>query len=97
MTPCLGKFQLVYRYETLVAPVVFAHRHEPVALECGDKVLIREAAVFMQAVCNLAMATKTLIAQERKAYNLDSKPERQQDEFVAFLADSSARGSRLPI
>ena len=39
MTPCLGKFQLVYRHETLVAPVVFAYRHEPVAIERGDKVL----------------------------------------------------------
>ena len=58
---------------------------------------IREAAVFMQAVCNLATATKTLIEQERKAYNLDSEPERAQDEFAAFLADISARGSRLPI
>ena len=58
---------------------------------------IREAAVFMQAVCNLATATKTLIEQERKAYNLDSEPERPQDEFAAFIADLSARGSRLPI
>ena len=56
---------------------------------------IREAAVFMQAVCNLANATKTLIEQERKVYNLDSEPERPQDEFAAFIADISARGSRL--
>ena len=45
---------------------------------------ICEAAVFMKAMCNLAMATKTLIAQERKAYNLDSKPE---------VADCRFRGS----
>ena len=33
------KFQLVYRHKTLVAPVVFTHRHESVALERGDEVL----------------------------------------------------------
>ena len=43
------------------------------------------------------MATKTLIEQEHKAYNLDSEPERPQDEFAGFLADISAKGSRLPI
>ena len=33
------KLQLDYRHKTLVAPVVLAHRHEPVALQRGDKVL----------------------------------------------------------
>jgi hypothetical protein len=42
----------------------------------GDSVAdIREAATFVQAVGNLATATKTLIEQERKAHNLDAEPE----------------------
>ena len=32
---------------------------------------VREAAVYVQAVGNLASTTKTLIEQERKAFNLD--------------------------
>lgn len=41
-------------------------------LELGDSVAdIREAATFVQAVGNLANATKTLLEQERKAHNLD--------------------------
>lgn len=36
---------------------------------------IREAAVLVQAVGNLAAATKTLIEQERKAHNLDDDPD----------------------
>ena len=55
---------------------------------------ICEAAVFMKAMCNLAMATKTLIEQDRKALSLDSEPERPQDELATFLADISARSSR---
>ena len=61
---------------------------------------IREAAVFMQAVCGLATATKILIEQERKAHGLDSASSSErsgQDDFADFLADLSARGSRLPI
>lgn len=58
---------------------------------------MREAAVFVQAVGNLATATKTLIEQERKAFSIDSdKPETPSDSFAGFLADLSARGSRLP-
>lgn len=34
---------------------------------------IREAAVYVQAVGNLAAATKTLIEQERKSHNLDDE------------------------
>jgi hypothetical protein len=57
----------------------------------GDSVAdIREAATFVQAVGNLATATKTLIEQERKAHNLDeegtdteaSKQKRVLVEFV---------------
>lgn len=40
----------------------------------GDSVAdIRAAATFVQAVGNLATATKTLIEQERKAHNLDAE------------------------
>jgi len=35
---------------------------------------IRDAAVFVQGVCHLAAATRTLIEQERKAFNLDEQP-----------------------
>lgn len=46
----------------------------------GDSVAdIREAATFVQAVGNLATATKTLIEQERKAHNLDAEPEGNKD------------------
>ena len=58
---------------------------------------IREAAVFMQAMCNLAMPTKTLIEHDRKAYNINSEPERPQNELATFLANISARSSRLLI
>ena len=58
---------------------------------------IREAAVFMQAVGNLAASTKTLVELERKVYNIDSAQEHPKDAFGAFLPDLSARGSRLPI
>ena len=44
-------------------------------LSLGDSVAdIREAATFVQAAGNLATATKTLIEQERKAYQLDDEP-----------------------
>ena len=44
-------------------------------LELGDSVAdIKEAATFVQAVGNLASATKTLLEQERKAHNLDDAP-----------------------
>ena len=44
-------------------------------LSLGDSVAdIREAATFVQAAGNLASATKTLIEQERKAYQLDDEP-----------------------
>jgi len=43
-------------------------------LEFGPQVTdVREAAVFVQAVYNLANATKTLIEQERKAHGLDDQ------------------------
>lgn len=61
---------------------------------------IREAAVFMQAVCGLATATKILIEQERKAHGLNNASSSERsgpDDFADFLADLSARGSRLPI
>lgn len=58
---------------------------------------IREAAVFMQAVGNLASATKTLIEQERRAYNIDdSKHQTEQNDFTALMANLAERGSRLP-
>lgn len=38
---------------------------------------IREAAVFVQGVANLASATKLLIEQERKAFNLDEQVQRE--------------------
>ena len=65
----------------------------------GDTVAdIREAATFVQAVGNLATATKTLIEQERKAFGLDDGlPERPADKWIEFIEDLSARGSRLPI
>lgn len=66
----------------------------------GSKVNgIREASLFMQAVCNLANATRTLIDLERKSYNLDAEAERSnpQDAFATLLDGISARGSRLPI
>jgi hypothetical protein len=73
---------------------------EAVRLTGSEVTCIREAAVFMQAVCNLAAATKTLIEHERKAYGLDSDPERgttAQDDFALLLEDIASRGSRLPV
>lgn len=50
-------------------------------LALGDTVAdIREAATFVQAVGNLATATKTLIEQERKAHNLDDAPPGDEDK-----------------
>ena len=67
----------------------------------GDSVAdIREAATFVQAVGNLATATKTLIEQERKAHNLDDEQGKNPGEsepLAEFLAELSARGSRLPV
>lgn len=65
--------------------------------EAKDKVLtfadnlvdIREAAVFVQAVGNLANATKVLIEQERKAHGLDDQAQQQggyEDLLAAVLA-----------
>jgi len=59
----------------------------------GDSVAdIREAATFVQAVGNLATATKTLIEQERKAHNLDDEPEgnpaKQKHLTVEFVEAS---------
>lgn len=51
----------------------------------GDTVAdIREAATFVQAVGNLATATKTLIEQERKAHNLDddTTPDDSKDKHT---------------
>lgn len=60
----------------------------------GDSVAdIREAATFVQAVGNLATATKTLIEQERKAHNLDvvqPKPESEVSTLLQSLGPRSA-------
>lgn len=45
---------------------------------------VREAAVFVQAVGNLANATKTLIEQERKAHSLDEQ-QREAASYEAML------------
>jgi hypothetical protein len=50
---------------------------------------IREAAVFVQAVGNLANATKVLIEQERKAHGLDDQAQQQggyEEMLAAVLA-----------
>jgi predicted DNA-binding protein YlxM (UPF0122 family) len=48
-------------------------------LTLGDTVAdIREGATFVQAINNIATATKTAIEQERKAHNLDAEPEADQ-------------------
>lgn len=53
----------------------------------SDKLVdIREAAVFVQAVGNLANATKVLIEQERKAHGLDDQA-RQQSSYEDLLAE----------
>ena len=89
------------------AQVILSHRSRLAALhqdvetakrklmEIGDSVAdIREAATLVQAVGNLATATKTLIEQERKAFQLDepgadesAKPQRRvMIEFVDVVA-----------
>lgn len=62
-------------------------------LSLGDTVAdIRDAATFVQAVGNLATATKTLIEQERKAHRLDDDtasdrpPKRITLDFVDVIA-----------
>jgi len=73
---------------------------EAVRLTGSEVTCIREAAMFMQAVVGLATATKTLIEQERKAYGLDSEPDRSttaQDDFALLLEEIALRGSRLPV
>ena len=58
---------------------------------------IREAAVFMQAVGNLAAATKVLIEMERRTHNLDdSKHQTAQNDLAALLDTLAEQGSRLP-
>lgn len=53
----------------------------------GDTVAdIREAATFVQAVGNLATATKTLIEQERKAFGLDDGEPESHGLEAKFLA-----------
>lgn len=55
---------------------------------------IRDAAVFVQGVCHLASATRTLIEQERRAFNLDdqqpAETEKEPDR-IASLALVRAR------
>ena len=70
-----------------------------VLLRSEDVTNIRDSSVFMQSVCNLANATRTLLELERKSYNLDAETERTnpQDAFAALLDDIASRGSRLPI
>jgi predicted DNA-binding protein YlxM (UPF0122 family) len=54
----------------------------------GDSVAdIREAATFVQAVGNLATATKTLIEQERKAHNLDADDPDPETEKKRVLVE----------
>jgi len=48
---------------------------------------IRDAAVFVQGVCHLAAATRTLIEQERRAFNLE---EQQPVEAGPKIYDRSA-------
>lgn len=50
---------------------------------------VREAAVFVQAVGNLANATKTLIEQERKAHGLDDQAQKQSS-YEDLLAEVMA-------
>jgi hypothetical protein len=55
-------------------------------LELGPQSIdVREAAVFVQAVGNLANATKVLIEQERKAHALDDQAQ-QQSSYEDLLA-----------
>jgi hypothetical protein len=52
----------------------------------SDKLVdIREVAVLVQAVGNLANATKVLIEQERKAHGLDDQAQ-QQSGYEDLLA-----------
>lgn len=69
-------------------------------LQLGDSVSdIREAATFVQAVGNLATATKTLIEQERKAFNLDDAPPERKDSLAEFLCEIAGGNSSafLPV
>jgi hypothetical protein len=57
-------------------------------LELGPQSIdVREAAVFVQAVNNLASATRTLIEQERKAHGLDDQAQQQggYEEMLALV------------
>lgn len=67
-------------------------------MEIGKKVVdIREAATFVQAVGNLATATKTLIDQERKAFGLDDEDAgRDKSDPLGSLLVAMNRSS-LPI
>lgn len=63
-------------------------------LTLGDSVAdIREAATFVQAVGNLATATKTLIEQERKAHNLDIEPTKPESEVSSLLQSLGSRSA----
>jgi hypothetical protein len=54
----------------------------------GDTVSdIRESAIFVQAVGNLATATKTLIGEERRAFNLDDDTS-QRESTVSLMTDA---------
>lgn len=69
-------------------------------LALGDTVAdIREAATFVQAVGNLANATKMLIDQERRAHNLDDLDERntKSDPMTALIASISGGKSSLQV
>lgn len=60
----------------------------------GDSVAdIREAATFVQAVGNLATATKTLIEQERKAHNLDAEQPKPESEVSTLLQSLGPRSA----
>ena len=67
--------QVILSHRTRLAALheaVDAAKHK--LMQLGDEVSdIREAATFVQAVGNLAGATKTLIEQERKAFGLDDE------------------------
>jgi hypothetical protein len=64
-------------------------------MQLGDEVAdIREAAAFVQAVGNLASATKTLIEQERKAFGLDEDPAKQAAQAKANSTSSMTDAER---
>lgn len=52
---------------------------------------VREAAVYVQAVGNLASTTKTLIEQERKAFNLDDADGKDNKPGVEDFIEAISR------